>query len=111
MWTSCTQTLPRSSNVRYDIAFNAQPATFDRVLHSWQEGIGFRTWFNSMLAASPFTASRWETSGVNQATRDRPFEFALHDDPRLVRQPDVNAYAKHSPNARPSSYHQFYWWF
>lgn len=99
MWTSCKQTLPGSSNVRYEIAFKDQPATFDRVLHAWQEDDRFRAWFNSLLADSPFTAFRWETPGVNQATRDRPFEFVLLDDPRLARQPDVNAFAKHFPNA------------
>lgn len=99
MWTSCTKTLPGSSNVRYEIAFKDVPATFDRVLHAWQEDEDFRTWFNSLLAASTFTAFRWETPGVNQATRGRTFEFVLLDDPRLARQPDVNAFAKYFPKA------------
>ena len=99
MWTSSTKTLPQSSGVRYEIAFKDQPATFDNVVQAWQEDADFRSWFNSLLAASPYTAFRWETPGVNQGTHDRPFEFVLLDDPRLARQPDVNAFAKYFPNA------------
>jgi hypothetical protein len=99
MWNSRIETLPGSSGVRYEIAFKDQPATFDRILQAWQQDKGFRSWFTSLLAASPFTAFRWETPGVNRATIDRPFEFVLLDDPRLARQPDVNAFAKYYPNA------------
>ena len=99
MWTNRTKMLPESSGVRYEIAFKEQPATFGDVLQAWQDNDRFRSWFNSLLAASPFTAFRWETPGINQATRDRPFEFVLLDDPRLARHPDVNAFAKYFSNA------------
>jgi hypothetical protein len=88
-----------SSGVRCEVAWNDQPATFADVLQSWTRDEQFCTWFNSLLTASPFTAFRWETPGVNRVTLDRPFEFVLLDDPRLARQPDVNALAKYFPDA------------
>lgn len=99
MWTSRVEQLPRASGIRYEVAFNAKPATFGNVLQAWQQDEAFGSWFNSLLAASPFTAFRWETPGVNEASLDRPFEFVLLDDPRLARQPDANAFARHFPNA------------
>ncbi|MBL9164645.1 MAG: hypothetical protein JNL18_18095 [Planctomycetaceae bacterium] len=99
MWTSREEALSGPSGVRYDVAFDDRPATFGDVVDAWQQNEEFRSWFTSLLAASPFTAFRWETPGVNRVTLDRPFEFVLLDDPRLARQPDAYAFATHFPNA------------
>ncbi|BBO32253.1 DUF6940 family protein [Lacipirellula parvula] len=99
MWSRREESLPEASGVHYEIAFNEQPATFGNVAHAWREDENFRLWFNSLLAASPFTAFRWETPGVCLATLQRPFEFVLLDAPRLARQPDANAFSKHFPSA------------
>jgi hypothetical protein len=99
MWTSREEALLGPSGVRYEIAFNDRPATFGDLVDAWQQNEEFRSWFSSLLAASPFTAFRWETPGVNRVTLGRPFEFVLLDDPRLARQPDMHAFAKHFPNA------------
>lgn len=99
MWTSRMEPLSGSSGVRYEVAWNDQPATFADVLQSWTRDEQFRSWFNSLLAASPFAAFRWETPGVSLGTVNRLFEFVLLDDPRLARQPDVNAFARYFPNS------------
>ncbi|WP_428305471.1 DUF6940 family protein [Lacipirellula sp.] len=99
MWSSRQEALSVASGMRIELDRNSRPANFREVINAWQTDESFRDMFGSLLASSPFTAFRWETPGVNQSTLDRPFEFVLLDDPRLARQPDVNAFAKHFPNA------------
>ena len=103
MWTSREEAIPGHSGVRYEVAFNGRPATFGDVVETWLQDDEFRSWFNSLLSASPYSAFRWETPGVSLGTVDRLFEFVLLDDPRLARQPDVNAFARYFPNAKRST--------
>lgn len=91
--------MPGHSGIRYEVAFNGRAVTFGDVLEAWRQDDRFRSWFNSLLAASPYSAFRWETPSISLGTVDRLFEFVLLDDPRLARQPDVNAFAKYFPDA------------
>ena len=72
----------------------ARRRVFEEVLRRWQNG-DFRSMFIGLLTGSPFSAFRWETPPITIATANRPFEFALMDDPGLARKPDANAFAEH----------------
>jgi hypothetical protein len=102
MWTSRSEELTQAAGLRFFLDLEAQPATFADVLHGWQYDPTFRSMFNDLLAAAPFSAFRWETPPVTIATLTRPFEFVLLNSPMLARRPDPEAFAEHfrkSPEA------------
>lgn len=66
-----------------------------KVVRLWQEEAGFRGFFTGLLAAAPFTAFRWETPPVTDATSDHPFEFVLVDSPELITPPDPRPFARY----------------
>jgi hypothetical protein len=59
-----------------------------------RESDAFRSWVNSVLAAAPYSAFRWETPPIHRSLADRPFEFALLDSPGLARSPSFDAFAE-----------------
>lgn len=95
MWTSRCENLTGHRGLRYSLEHAKQPATFADVLCGWHEDAAFRSWFNSMLADSPYTAFRWETPPVTAATQSQAFEFVLLDSPGLARRPEPEAFAEH----------------
>jgi hypothetical protein len=95
MWSFRSQQLPGKRGMRFAVDFDSQPASFADVLRAWQEDAGFRSVFNAQLADTPYSAYRWETPPVTEATVSRPFEFVLLDSPGLARRPDREAFAEH----------------
>lgn len=95
MWAVQQSELPSGRGVRFEIEYSSAPATSAEVIAAWRTDATFRTFFNALLAETPFTAFRWETPGVTIATLDRPFECVLLDDPWLARRPDPTAFAEH----------------
>ncbi len=55
----------------------------------------FRSYFNALLAESPFSALRFETPPVTNETASRRFEFVLLNDPGLAANPDAKAFVEH----------------
>jgi len=47
------------------------------------------------LAASPFSAFRWETPPITKSPTASPFEFVLHNAPGLIGRPARRAFASH----------------
>jgi hypothetical protein len=99
MWTARSEELDDARGLRFALALNSRPATFADVFRGWQGDAGFRTLFNGLLADTPFTAFRWETPGVTNATLTRPFECVLLDSPGLARRPEPRAFADHFSGA------------
>ncbi|WP_439621866.1 DUF6940 family protein [Gemmata sp.] len=95
MWACRTEDLGRGRATHYSIECDARYVTYADAVHLWQHDAEFRAYFNSLLAASPFTAFRWETPPVTAATADRAFEFVLLDAPSLERPTDAEAFAEH----------------
>jgi hypothetical protein len=100
MWTTRSEELTDARGSRFAVEMDARPATFADVLRGWQGDAGFRSLFNSLLAAAPYTAFRWETPAVSAATVTRPFEFVLLDSPGLACPPDPEAFAGHFTGAK-----------
>ena len=71
------------------------PLTYADVIRLWSDSPEFRAYFNSLLAAAPFAAFRWETPPVTVASRNLPFECVLLDSPGLAGTPDPAAFAEH----------------
>ncbi|MEM1254177.1 MAG: hypothetical protein AAGI69_17240 [Cyanobacteria bacterium P01_H01_bin.21] len=93
MWNSQWEDLHNLHSIRIVITQNSSPVSYSAVIHSWQQDITFRNFFIDLLAASPFSAFRWETPAVTTATLDQPFECVLIDSPSLVQPPDQHTFA------------------
>jgi hypothetical protein len=81
--------------MHFAVDLDAQPVSYADVLRSWSDDAGFRSLFNAQLADAPYTAFRWETPPVTEATISRPFEFVLLDSPGLALRADPEAFAEH----------------
>ena len=80
----------------YRISSDGQPATYATVLDLWQCDSGFRSYFTTLLADSPFSAYRWETPPVTHSSVNRPFEFVLINSPGFSsRKTDATTYAQY----------------
>ncbi len=95
MWTAKSEEMPSARGLRFTVDLGSRPASVADVLHGWQVDADFRSLFNSLLADAPYTAFRWETPAVTEATVVQPFEFVLLDSPDLARRPDPKAFAEH----------------
>jgi hypothetical protein len=99
MWRFQIDELRDGSGLRFAVELGGKPAAFADVLRGWREDVAFRAQYNSMLAAVPFAAFRWETPPVTHATLTRPFEFVVLDSPGLAGRPDPEAFAEHFAGA------------
>jgi hypothetical protein len=99
MWTTASDELPGTNGLRVTLAHDARPATFADVIRAWDGDEPFRAQFNALLANVPYTAFRWETPGVTEATLTQPFDFVVLDSPGLARRPDPAAFADYFPRA------------
>ncbi len=95
MWSARSERLPDDRGVRFALDFDARPATIAEVIAGWRTDPAFRTFFNRLLADTPYAAFRWETPGVTAATQTHPFECVILDSPGLARRPDPRAFADH----------------
>lgn len=99
MWTARSGELTDRKGLWFAVDLDARPASYGDVLHGWQNEADFRSMFNSLLAAVPCSAFRWETPAVTSATISQPFEFVILDSPGLARRPDTEAFAEHFDQA------------
>jgi hypothetical protein len=103
MWRFVVEELPGGVGLRFGMELGSKPVSVADVLHAWRTDATFRTRYNSALAALPFSAFRWETPAVTDATLTSPFEFVVLDSPGLDRRPEPEAFADHFGGADPSS--------
>lgn len=95
MWNARSEELTSGNGLRFTIALDSRPATVAEVIGAWRSDAVFRSLFNSLVAAAPYTAFRWETPAATTNTMSRPFEFVLLDSPDLARRPDRDAFSEH----------------
>jgi len=95
MWTTRNESLSNGRIIKIAIDSDSIPISYEKVLTLWQDDSAFRLFFNDLLAASPFSAFRWETPPITIHTVGRPFEFVTLDSPGLARDPDPDAFAEH----------------
>jgi hypothetical protein len=107
MWKQRSEQLAGGRVIRVAIDLDASPVSYAEVLQRWQIDADFRSFFIGVLAASPFSAFRWETPPVTNTSANRPFEFVLLDSPGLARTPDTEAFGEHFPSAVEGSVVEF----
>jgi len=85
MWTyKCEST--NSDNIHKISIFSKNShVTYAEIIKLWQKDNGFRTFFNSLLADSPFEAYFWETPPITKSTVNQQFEFILIDSKQLTK--------------------------
>jgi hypothetical protein len=99
MWSTRSEALAGVRGLRFAVDLDSRPASFADVLRGWRGDADFRSLFNALLADAPYSAFRWETPPVSNATLMRPFEFVLLDSPGLASHPDPDAFAEHFAGA------------
>jgi hypothetical protein len=99
MWSVASEEHSGRRGLRFAVTAHSRPASVADVINAWQNDAGFRSFFNTLLASSPFTAFRWETPGITAASAPGPFEFVLLDSPGLVCRPDRLAFREHFADA------------
>lgn len=102
MWSVRSTQLTETNGLKFFIDLNEKPASFADVLRAWQNDANFRILYNDLLAATPFSAFRWETPAVTAHTTSRAFEFVVLDSPSLTRIPDPQAFADYFKDAPES---------
>ncbi len=102
MWTVSREELPGGKGQRLLFARDGRSLSVLAVLRAWRGSDRFRTFFNTLLAETPYTAIRWETPAVSSTTARQPFECVLLDSPGLDRHPDPGAFAEHFVDDGPS---------
>lgn len=101
MWTHRTLDGGRPGASKFALERSGTTLAYRDVLASWSDA-DFAEWFCELLAASPYSAFKWETPSVTDATLDRTFECVLLDAPGLARAPEPSVFADHfhaEPNA------------
>lgn len=99
MWNARSEELPTARGLRFTIALDSRPATFTEVIRAWQSDVDFRSFFNALLADTPYTAFRWETPAVTTGSVSQLFEFVVLDSPELARRPESEAFAEYFTSA------------
>jgi hypothetical protein len=99
MWTQRSEQLVSSRGIKVAIDFDESAVSYAEVLRRWQMDADFRSFFNDVLAESPFSAFKWETPHVTAANANRPFEFVLLESPGLARGCDAHAFGEHFDSA------------
>ena len=99
MWNMHRVELPAGRGWRVALDFDSRPATFADVIAGWRTDSAFRSFFNALLADSPFLAFRWETPAVTSATLPWAFECVFLDSPGLARRPDPSAFVDYLDDA------------
>ncbi|HRX79649.1 MAG TPA: hypothetical protein P5307_11345, partial [Pirellulaceae bacterium] len=95
MWDSRSDLLNDGRIQHFTLLRDDTPLAFADVLSLWRDDASFRSYFCTLLGASPFEAYRWEAPSVTLATLSRQFECVLLRSDALARAVDTTAFATH----------------
>jgi hypothetical protein len=107
MWSSRKKNLFDGRAVKVAVDRDSSPVSYADVIQRWQDDAEFRAFFIALLTDSPFSALRWETPPVTEATANRPFEFVLLDSPWLDVDANPVDFAGHFVAAAPGAVVEF----
>ena len=83
MFDASVEIVEPSRIARYRLTRDGVALSYSEVLQLWQADVDFCNYYTGLLAASPFSAFRWETPAVTRSGIDQTFEFVLLDAPRF----------------------------
>lgn len=93
MWKTHIEQVDAGRTRKISILGDGKPLLYSDIVDKWQHDEGFRTFFLSLLADTPFPAYFWETPPVTAGTVGQRFEFVLVDSPLLANiYPDPSAF-------------------
>ena len=95
MWHSQVESLHERRVQKFAVLHDDAPVPYADILTLWCNNAEFRSFFSALLAASPFTAFRWETPPLTSTNTDRNFEFVLLHSTALERSVDPTSFAGH----------------
>lgn len=93
LWNSSCEELDPHTRL-FRLKDDGIPLTTARVIDLWIKDQSFRSYFNQLLADSPFTAFRWENPPLTQQSITSPYEFVLIDRPSIDRLADGAAFSE-----------------
>ncbi len=85
MWTFQTHIIAPNQVTKYRILQDGKMLSVEEVIQHWKHTPIFRTFYNDILADSPFEAFFWELPPMTQNTLQQDFEFVLVNSPSLTR--------------------------
>lgn len=95
-WSFRSEWLVPDKLQRFSLLSNSEAMTAGQVVELWGNDAAFALFFTQTLAATSFTAFRWETPAISARSLDQPFEFVLISAPELnQRRTDRLAFEKH----------------
>src|SRR5579859_1116443 len=92
-WAHKVESMRPGRVQRTTVSSNGAPLPFGEALKLLHQDTSFREYLTRLLADTTYAAFRWETPPVSQGNLNRPFEFALTNDPHLEARPDPGAFA------------------
>ncbi len=94
------ETVLSDKTTKYQLFQQGELLSFREVFRLWNEDEAFISFYNNILAQSPFSAFFWETPPVRQGDLDNDYEFVLVESRRLSSvQPDFRTFAKQFESA------------
>jgi len=100
-WSVATEPVLAGRGARCLPRRGSAPITYLEALDLLESSAVFRDVLNRTIAASPYTALRWETPPVTVDTLEREFEFVLVDDPFLDMDPEPGVFGPYFDGVAP----------
>jgi len=101
MWTS-QPTILRESQHQYHLLRDVDRLTFGDFIRALREDAGFRKFYNTLLADSPFEGIYWEHPPLSASILEQPYEMVLIAAPYFSRaRPEPNAFRAHFVKGEP----------
>ncbi|NET34225.1 MAG: hypothetical protein F6K19_19745 [Cyanothece sp. SIO1E1] len=76
-WQTKIKQISSGAASKYQILANDIPLTFRQVFEGWQTESSFGSFYNDLLAASPFPAFYWEHPPLTLQELEEDYEFVL----------------------------------
>lgn len=100
MWQFQVESINLKQIQKFTLFNQKQQLTYAEVIDLWQTNSSFCSFFNSILADSPFSSYFWETPPITLSTIKRNFEFVLVDSPQLSQvKPNYSTFKKYFASA------------
>ena len=95
MWQYQVETISKHTQ-KVRIVEGQKQLTYGEIIELWENNASFCSFFNSLLANSPFSAYFWETPPITISNVKRKFEFVLVDSSTLEKvNPNPNAFRQY----------------
>lgn len=92
-WIYRVNNLEAGKVIEFSLFTEDSPMSFNEFLEKLNDSGEFRKYYNSILAACPFEAFRWENRSITKNTKSRDYTFVVVDSPSLERRLDKSSFS------------------